>query len=173
MTQKKFGQYSEDLIERAREIFLANPELSFAELSRQSANLLGFHIELDSLKEYAAKGNWAVQRSALQGNKSDTDIISEVNIIREILFSQILAESRTGLLITGNFDKEEIAHRLSGLDIKIVEFSPRGVDPQLVNAYMNCLQKAGIKLEGLGTSAKTSRQQIIEQAQEEIMRLKD
>lgn len=165
MTQK--SKYNKDLMAGALEVYLANPKLTLVELSEKSEELLGQKITLDSLKDVAAAEKWAVKRSAVVPDDSTDEIVQEVMTIRRILFEQIVNESRSGLMITGeNLDKEEIGRRLTGLDLEVAEVSPRGVDAQVINAYMNCLAKTGISIKGLGSSAKTSHQQALEVVRE-------
>lgn len=170
MSQK--SNYNEDLIERAREIFLSNPSLTITELSKQSEALLGQHIPVDVLKDASYAGKWVVKRSAMAEQDSpDIDVAQQVKIVQTILFDQIVAESRSGLMITGdNLPelKQEIIRKLSGLDVEVSEVSARGANAQLINAFMNCLDKSGVDLKRMGTSAKTSIQQVIEAAREEV-----
>ena len=168
---RRLGEFNEDYLARAREIYLTR-NLSIDDIADQSAELLGQSIERGRLRAYSIEGNWAVEKSkALGKSPQSDDVKTEVDTIRKIVYNQIVAESESGLLV--KFDnpeqRKQVTEYLRKLELVFVDFQPGGVDAQLVNAYMGLLTKSKeIGLESRGQSAKTTRQQVLDEAKKAI-----
>lgn len=169
---KKFGQFSPDILARLKNAYLDNPSLSFEDLAARSAELVGQAISLERLKVYARTdptGNWYVERNRKLGTGGGTDIVEEINFIRRMVFEQIMFSHTSGLLLCGDFDKDEVTEYLDAQfpSIDIVDIRPGGLDPALVNSYMGLLSKSKFDLN-LTSSAKTSYEQALEIARKAV-----
>lgn len=169
---RQLGEYNEDYLARAREIYLESG-MSTNDIADRSAELLGQVITRDRLRFYATQGGWPVERNKLRGKspEKNDDIKAEVDTIRRIVFEQIKAESESGLLISpDNLEqKQAVIKFLDEQHIIYRDVSAKGIDPQLVNAYMSLLtRRKEIGIENIGASAKTPLQKGMEAAAKAI-----
>lgn len=175
---KEFGNYTADQWDKLREFWFANPQLTLKDLPAYAESITGKSFKYPDIKNFADTNGWEVARTkylAENGSNIDTSggsVIAEVNHIRQIVYQQIVAANESGLLLTGDFDRDEVTALLSGIDnLKIVKLRPGGVDAQMVNAYMNLLTKSNVRLDLGTTSGKTSREQLfdaVEEAEKEL-----
>lgn len=152
-------------IERLKEQYI-HSELTALELAQISADLVGQEVSVDTIRYQIKRESWQVLRAAARA-ETDADegslVVDELSQLRRLYYQQIIASTQEGLLVTGQFDRDEFHARLADLDgIEIISFSPRGIDHNDVNAYMNLLTKSGVEISVRGISAKTGRQQAIE-----------
>lgn len=158
------GNYTEEVWERLREFYLANPQFDLTDIAAASAQICGKEVAYADLKARAT--NWDIERNQLDA-APEKDVASEVNHIRRIVYEQIIAASQNGLMLVGDFDRQEVMVALNGIkNLKIVTMRPGGVDAQMVNAYMNLLQKSNVRLDLGIQSGKTSREQVMDLSQQ-------
>lgn len=135
-----------------------------------SRDLCGKHVDLDAIKTRSRIEGWEIERNSLKN--SSEDVVSEVHHIRQIVYQQIVAASESGLMLVGEFDHEAVMRLLSGIEnLKVIKLKPGAVDASMVNAYMNLLTKSNIRLDMVGASGKTSREQgidLLREAMEEL-----
>lgn len=160
---RKYGEYGEEYIQRAEEIFLSS-QMTIRELANQSATLLGREISEKHLARIGNSRNWYVRR-AQEGNPN-ADISYELEVIRAIIFQQIQVTAESGLFITGYDNEGDILAALEPLGVDVRRINPE-IDASLINAYMNMLSKANIQITPKGT-AKTTLEQATEQAREAL-----
>lgn len=153
--------FPKELIGNVQEFYVSNPGLSARAISDMSEKIFGRSISTDLIKGWIQKGGWQALRNATSSVTSE-EIAQEVNAIRKIVYQQIVNNASGGILIRGDVPYDEIAARLEGLDLILVYVE--STDPQLVNAYMNLLAKSKLDLNLSSGSAKTPRQQVIEEA---------
>lgn len=159
-------------IEKLKDVFVHTPGMSPERLAGISADIIGREVDVELVKHYVKKEKWVIERNSVRSNeeKNETDdIFVEMDIVRRILFSQIVACAKSGLFISGNFDKDEVVRLLSTVDgiDEISPVSPRGIDHNLVNSYMNLLQKGNFEIKQRGTG-KTGRQEAMELFEEQL-----
>jgi hypothetical protein len=163
------GQFSDEVRARLREIYVQG-EMSYTDLAAMSAELVGQKISFDRLKTYARNdpaGAWEVARNerlSQLASQNQPDIFTEVEFVRQALYQEIVRQATGGLIILGAKadQKAEIAQRLKGLNLQVVE-SSSGLDAQIVRAYFDALSKLNISVQAMRpTSAKTSRQRALE-----------
>jgi hypothetical protein len=116
MPNKKLGNFSTELLDRARELYVSGVVNSYQELADRSVELLGQHLTVDTVKLRSKDdeaGDWILLRSqARVGNAS-----AELEDIRSMLYLDIMnpetpAQSRAQLtnaymtlLSKGNMNK--------------------------------------------------------------------
>ena len=80
---------SQDVMDRARELYITSQVSSYKELSERSAELLGQYLTIDTVKRYGSTdpvGDWTVLRS--QNRVGDAN--SELEDIRSVLYLDIM-----------------------------------------------------------------------------------
>lgn len=163
MSRTRSGETSPEAIRLLKEYYLSS-FCTYKDLATLSESICSQKIAYTNLIEYIRfdpEGDWEVTRNSLQFANRD-DVTQEVNDIRKIVYQQIIALSENGLLLVGDIDESDVKKRLEGLDIKLVRIRPGGVDGNLVNAYMNLLQKSNIPINAPGSSSKTPLEQGID-----------
>lgn len=156
--------FPKELIGNVQEFYVNNPQLSVRTIAEMSEKVFGRHISPDTLKDFVQRGGWQALRNS--SAVSSEEISREVNDIRKIVYHQIVNNSSGGILIRGDVSYDEILERLDGLEVTLVYIE--NTDPGLVNAYMNLLAKSKLDLNLSSGSAKTPRQQVIEEARQVI-----
>ena len=160
---RALGNYNAEYFEAAKELYLGG--MSLQNIANDSTELLGMPIAYDQLNAFSVKNKWVIAKGNRTPSVKDDDIKYQVDTLRNIVFNQLVAESESELLLfLGEEQRDLVIDFLKENQIEYKDFTPRGVDPQLVNAFMGLLTKskdAGI--ENLGKTAKTSRQQVIEE----------
>lgn len=144
----------------AEEAFVTG-NLTLAELSNRSKEIAGQHIGFERLRFIAMQNDWNARRLAWRekNGKPETDIAAEVDSVREMLYQQIYLSGKDGLTLTGDFDKEVVKSLLKNVEgLQVIEGRRGGVDPQIVNAYINLLSKSNYDLKIGDRSAKTPLQ---------------
>lgn len=163
------SRFTDDLVRRAREIYLGNEHLTLRELSKQSANLLGQETGYDRLKDWATVGYWRVEKKRKYPTPSS--ISDEVDHIRRIVYNQIVTAATSGLYLSGEFDKEAVLRAIADIPgIKISKIKPQALDLSAVNAYTNLLARIKVAVHAPEASAKTDREkamELIREVQEE------
>lgn len=160
----------DDLFKTLREIYIGSPNLTLKELSDMSQDLCGKFVDLDAIATRSRIEGWDVERNALRND--NTSVASEVHHIRQIVYQQIVAANESGLLLVGDFDHEEVTSLLKGIEgLRVTKLRPGGVDAAMVNAYMNLLAKSNIRLDMVGASGKTSREQGLDLFKEAMAEL--
>lgn len=159
---RALGDYNEEYLEAAKRLFLAG--MSLDDIAEQSEELLGMPIAKDRLNGYSVKYKWVVEKGQNKSKPSD-DVKVQVDTIRNLIFAQIVAESESGLLVSlGEDQRDLVINFLNENEIVYKDFTPRGINPQLVNSFMGLLTDSkGAGIENLGRTAKTSRQQVVEE----------
>ncbi len=161
------GDYNEEYLEAAKRLFLGG--MSLDDIAEQSEELLGMPIARDRLNGYSVKYKWVVEKGQNKSKPSD-DVKVQVDAIRNLIFAQIVAESESGLLVSLDEDQHDLVETfLKEQEVTYKYVAPRGINPQLVNSFMGLLTDSkGAGIENLGRTAKTSRQQIIEETRKGI-----
>lgn len=156
-----------EVVEQARALYVAGG-VTLEQIAEQSKSLFGQEIPYETLRVIARNNSkiWTVERNA-----ETSDISGEVDEIRRIIFEQIVTESQEGYFVAlDDLDRaEEVYDMLFDMQVEypgaikgdIKRIKPRGVDHNLVNAYMNLLSKSKIDIN-IGASAKTSFEQVVE-----------
>jgi hypothetical protein len=163
---RALGDFNEEYLEAAKRLFLGG--MSLDDIAEQSEELLGMPIARDRLNGYSVKYKWVVEKGQNKSKQSD-DVKVQVDTIRNIIFAQIVAESESGLLIS--LEKNQYDLVTGFLDEKKITYKdvPCRINPQLVNSFMGLLTDSkGAGIENLGRTAKTSRQQVLEEARRAI-----
>ena len=160
------GKYNEEIIQRAEHAYVEDG-ISLESISELSQDLLGMKVPFDTIKLWSKDYHWRkkkIEKENRGDNKPVDSVVDEVNVIRKIIFEEIVAKSRSGLMVTGdNIDEARvILDGIEGIDIR--EVSPTGTDSSLINSYMNLLSKAKVDFTNMGRSAKTTRQQVMDLA---------
>lgn len=157
-----------EVLEGARQLVISG--MSFQEVVDKSEMLLGQKVSLDRIKRESSlhPDLWVVAR---RGPESRSDIATEVDTIRHLMFETIVASSQEGIWIPIiNKDNETTIMRLiRSIEAELVSYGcgeirrikPKGLDHNLVNAYMGLLSKSNVNLD-IGASAKTSREQAMD-----------
>lgn len=170
--RRKLGNTNQDALNQLKTFALANPAVPIEQIALRSKSICGQEISYDRLKIYAERdpdGPWLIQRSA---QKTD-DVSSEVNHVRRIVYSQIVAQNEGGLLLTGDFDEQALTEMFEGTTVKISRVNPNSADAALINAYMNLLSKSNVNFSLGDTSGRSSREQVIEEARKALTEFND
>jgi hypothetical protein len=166
---RKDGKHSEEAVLRAEEAYLNNPGLTLDKLSEQSEQVIGEFIPADKIKRWSMERGWSAKRGRAALPLEEDDVAEEVRQLRKAIYRQIVAESESGLMLSGEFDVGSVENILADVDgVTVTRISPRGIDAALVNAYKGLLQISNVDLSDAGKSGKTERQQGIEVAKEAI-----
>ena len=154
--------WSPEFESSVEEYFLSH-SIGLHQLARKSLSLFGEEFSPEEIKYYSDKGKWSLKKT---GSSEDNDIGLEVETIRKVLFRQIVSMSEGGLIVSGEEEAIEalrVELESRGLIVNLV--APGGVEPSLVNSYMNLLAKANFDL-GKAASKKTSQQKALEMLRE-------
>lgn len=169
----KVSRWSEDFVNHAKEVFLANEHLSLSALAKQSVHFLGQQIDVHRLKKIAKEnGDWQVIKKAKYASSSRPSISDEVEQIRQAVFDSIVAAVSGGIFISGDFDEDEVMEAIidiPGVNVKFIE--PTALPLDAVNTYTNLLSRTKTPVTSTGVSAKTDREkaiEIIRQVQERV-----
>ena len=157
--------FPKELVGNVQEFYVNNPGLSSRAIADMSEKVFGRHISPDTIKDWIQRGGWQALRNGASSASSE-EISREVNDIRKIVYHQIVNNASGGILIRGDVSYEEVLERLEGFEVTLVYVE--STDPGLVNAYMNLLAKSKLDLNLSTGSAKTPRQQVIEEARQVI-----
>lgn len=149
--------------EKSVEEYFLSHSIGLHELAHKSLSLFGEKFSPEDIKFYSNRGKWSLKKT---GSTEGNGISLEIETIRKVLFRQIVSMSEGGLIVSG---EEEVIEALRielesrGLTVNLV--APDGVEPSLVNSYMNLLSKANFDL-GKAASKKTSQQKALEMLRE-------
>ncbi len=166
--------YTDDFITAARQVFI-DGDMSMQKLADSSEELLGQEIGVDRLKQLSisdARGNWRVARQH-QNALLAKDVSEEVESIRQLTYQQLIMSSTSGLYLQGKPGELEAVRQIVNdecPDIKIVNINPRGVEPALLNAYMNLLAKSKTPITSR-VDARTELQKAMEVSRQAIKEL--
>lgn len=160
----KISRWSDDFVNHAKEVFLANEHLSLSMIAKQSKELLGQQIDVHRLKKIAKEnGDWQVVKKAKYASSSRPSISDEVEQIRQAVFDSIVAAVSGGIFISGDFNEDEVMEAIidiPGVNIKYID--PAALPLDAVNAYTNLLSRTKTPVTPTGVSAKTEREKAID-----------
>lgn len=86
------NKIKDDHIKVLREYYVSNPNISLSELADYTTNLIGFKVNLETLKQYSSKEKWSVLRANKGKNTGDVSINDKLVVVSDKLYELIMDE---------------------------------------------------------------------------------